>query len=41
MECSICKNATKALTNISVWKDKDIEAIEMVSKSMQKLSIRE
>jgi hypothetical protein len=30
-----------ALTNVSVWTEKEIEAIERVSKSMQSLSIRE
>lgn len=29
------------LTKVSVWTEKDIEAIETVSKSMQSLSIRE
>ena len=30
-----------ALTNVSVWTEKDIDAIETVSKSMQNLSIKE
>lgn len=35
------KKNKETLTNISVWTDEDIEAIEKVSKSMQKLTIRE
>lgn len=40
---SLPKHKTKkeALTNVSVWTEKDIDAIETVSKSMQSLSIKE
>lgn len=40
---SFSKNRTKkeALANVSVWTEKDIDAIETVSKSMQSLSIKE
>ncbi|MCL6261218.1 hypothetical protein M3O96_19105 [Aquiflexum sp. TKW24L] len=37
------KNRTKkeALTNVSVWTEKDVDAIGTVNKSMQSLSIKE
>jgi len=31
----------EALANVSVWTEKDIDAIDNVSKSMQRLSIKE